>query len=112
MSYYDYHPELNEQAYEEQQALLAELAEEPTGLDDHTADPGECPLYTGPLDADGNPVDADEFNAAEDVRVEALMADAVADMPLWALTAAIMAEGDDSGFDWDAWKDEMKETHA
>jgi hypothetical protein len=27
----------------------------------------------------------------------------------WASVAAIMAEGDDSGFDWDAWKDEMKE---
>jgi hypothetical protein len=27
----------------------------------------------------------------------------------WAQTARIMAQGDDSGFDWDAWKDEMKE---
>lgn len=27
----------------------------------------------------------------------------------WAHTARIMAAGDDSGFDWDAWKDEMKE---
>ena len=27
----------------------------------------------------------------------------------WAATARIMAQGDDSGFDWDAWKDEMKE---
>lgn len=27
----------------------------------------------------------------------------------WASIARIMAEGDDSGFDWDAWKDEMKE---
>ncbi len=27
----------------------------------------------------------------------------------WADVARIMAEGDDSGFDWDAWKDEMKE---
>lgn len=27
----------------------------------------------------------------------------------WAATAALMAEGDDSGFDWDAWKDEMKD---
>ncbi len=27
----------------------------------------------------------------------------------WAATAAMMADGDDSGFDWDAWKDEMKE---
>lgn len=27
----------------------------------------------------------------------------------WAFTARIMAEGDDSGFDWDRWKDEMKE---
>jgi hypothetical protein len=27
----------------------------------------------------------------------------------WAATARMMAEGDDSGFDWDAWKDEMKE---
>ena len=27
----------------------------------------------------------------------------------WAATARFMAESDDSGFDWDAWKDEMKE---
>ncbi len=27
----------------------------------------------------------------------------------WAQTARIMAQGDDSGFDWGAWKDEMKE---
>ena len=27
----------------------------------------------------------------------------------WAWTARAMAEGDTSGFDWDAWKDEMKE---
>jgi hypothetical protein len=27
----------------------------------------------------------------------------------WASIAQIMAEGDDSGFDWDSWKDEMKE---
>ena len=27
----------------------------------------------------------------------------------WAYTARLMAENDDSGFDWDAWKDEMKE---
>jgi len=27
----------------------------------------------------------------------------------WADTARLMAKGDDSGFDWDAWKDEMKE---
>jgi hypothetical protein len=27
----------------------------------------------------------------------------------WAFTARLMAQGDDSGFDWDAWKDEMKE---
>ena len=27
----------------------------------------------------------------------------------WAYTARMMAEGDDSGFDWDAWKDEMKD---
>ena len=27
----------------------------------------------------------------------------------WAATARIMAQGDDSGFDWDTWKDEMKE---
>jgi hypothetical protein len=27
----------------------------------------------------------------------------------WADVARMMAAGDDSGFDWDAWKDEMKE---
>lgn len=27
----------------------------------------------------------------------------------WAAVARMMAAGDDSGFDWDAWKDEMKE---
>jgi hypothetical protein len=27
----------------------------------------------------------------------------------WASVARIMAEGDTSGFDWDAWKDQMKE---
>jgi hypothetical protein len=27
----------------------------------------------------------------------------------WASVARFMAEGDTSGFDWDAWKDEMKE---
>ena len=27
----------------------------------------------------------------------------------WAQTARIMAQDDNSGFDWDAWKDEMKE---
>ena len=26
----------------------------------------------------------------------------------WAATARMMAQGDDSGFDWDRWKDEMK----
>jgi glutamate mutase epsilon subunit len=30
----------------------------------------------------------------------------------WAATARIMAEGDDSGFDWDEWKDRMKDRHA
>ena len=30
----------------------------------------------------------------------------------WAATARLMAQGDDSGFDWDAWKDEMKERDA
>ena len=29
-----------------------------------------------------------------------------------AATARIMAEGDDSGFDWDEWKDRMKDRHA
>lgn len=28
----------------------------------------------------------------------------------WADVARMMAQGDDSGVDWDAWKDEMKET--
>jgi hypothetical protein len=28
----------------------------------------------------------------------------------WAMVARMMAENDDSGFDWDAWKDEMKDT--
>lgn len=27
----------------------------------------------------------------------------------WAAVARMMAQDDDSGFDWDAWKDEMKE---
>jgi hypothetical protein len=27
----------------------------------------------------------------------------------WASIARIMSQGDDSGFDWDAWKDEMKD---
>ena len=27
----------------------------------------------------------------------------------WAATARIMSQGDDSGFDWDSWKDEMKD---
>lgn len=27
----------------------------------------------------------------------------------WADVGRMMAQGDDSGFDWDAWKDEMKE---
>lgn len=27
----------------------------------------------------------------------------------WAAVARMMAANDDSGFDWDAWKDEMKE---
>lgn len=27
----------------------------------------------------------------------------------WAFTARMMAQGDASGFDWDRWKDEMKE---
>jgi hypothetical protein len=27
----------------------------------------------------------------------------------WADVARMMAQGDDSGFDWDAWKDQMKE---
>src|SRR5271166_4590411 len=27
----------------------------------------------------------------------------------WASVARMMAAGDDSGFDWDAWKDQMKE---
>lgn len=27
----------------------------------------------------------------------------------WASVARIMAQGDTSGFDWNAWKDEMKE---
>lgn len=28
----------------------------------------------------------------------------------WADVARIMAENDDSGFDWDAWKDQMKDS--
>jgi hypothetical protein len=27
----------------------------------------------------------------------------------WAATARVMAQGDDSGFDWDRWKDEQKD---
>jgi hypothetical protein len=27
----------------------------------------------------------------------------------WAHVARFMAEDDDSGFDWDAWKDQMKD---
>jgi hypothetical protein len=27
----------------------------------------------------------------------------------WADVARMMAQGDDSGFDWDAWKDQQKE---
>ena len=27
----------------------------------------------------------------------------------WAATARMMAQNDDSGFDWDAWKNQMKE---
>jgi hypothetical protein len=27
----------------------------------------------------------------------------------WADVARMMAEGDESGFDWDAWKDSMKD---
>ena len=30
----------------------------------------------------------------------------------WAHTASIMAAGDTSGFDWDNWKDEMKEQNC
>jgi hypothetical protein len=30
-------------------------------------------------------------------------------MGTWAATARLMAANDDSGFDWDAWKDQMKE---
>lgn len=30
----------------------------------------------------------------------------------WAQTARMMAQMDNSGFDWDAWKDEMKERHV
>jgi hypothetical protein len=30
----------------------------------------------------------------------------------WAATARMMAQCDDSGFDWDAWKDEMKEANS
>lgn len=29
----------------------------------------------------------------------------------WAATARMMAAGDDSGYDWDAWKDQMKESY-
>lgn len=28
----------------------------------------------------------------------------------WASIARVMADGDDSGFDWDRWKDEMKDS--
>ena len=30
----------------------------------------------------------------------------------WASVARMMATGDDSGFDWDAWKDQMKEANV
>ena len=30
----------------------------------------------------------------------------------WASVARLMAQNDDSGFDWDAWKDEMKDNHG
>ena len=30
----------------------------------------------------------------------------------WAATARMMAQGDDSGFDWDRWKDEMKDRES
>jgi len=114
MSYYNHHPELGEQDYEERCSVLQEIADEDeameiaqsdadadkaffaargevvqTGLDDETADPGECPLWVEPV------VEPVEDNGPA--------------IGTWAFTARMMAEGDDSGFDWDAWKDEMKD---
>jgi hypothetical protein len=47
-------------------------------------------------------VDAHEADAAEQAPTEPPAGS-------WAAVARIMAQDDDSGFDWDAWKDEMKE---
>lgn len=59
---------------------------------------------------------AAEIDAQEDRREarKAAMEDHNADLrepPVgsWASVARMMAAGDDSGFDWDAWKDQMKE---
>lgn len=58
-----------------------------------------------------------QINAEEDAREHKKESFAGADDSIpreppigtWASVARMMAQGDDSGFDWDAWKDQMKE---
>ena len=50
---------------------------------------------------------------AEPTRVESQSCHPLSDSlksGTFAATARLMAQGDDSGFDWDTWKDEMKES--
>ena len=60
-----------------------------------------------------NHLAAIEASRVEDtVRAPSLAEQGITDGPqpgTWAWTARAMAEGDTSGFDWDAWKDEMKD---
>jgi len=57
-----------------------------------------CTDCGAPLDKDGKPLPEHEPKPSYEPPVGS-----------WASVARMMAANDDSGFDWDAWKDEMKE---
>ncbi len=57
-----------------------------------------CTDCGAPLDKDGKPLP--EHNPKPSIEPP---------VGSWAAVARMMAANDDSGFDWDAWKDEMKE---
>jgi len=70
---------------------------------------GERELALG--DYPAVPSEAEVEREAEQARFEAEQDMALQEPPpgTWAATARFMAQGDDSGFDWDAWKDEQTE---
>ena len=59
----------------------------------------------------GTPVAAPKRRNRQTAATTSTSSESLREPPVgtWASVARMMAAGDDSGFDWDAWKDEMKE---